>query len=118
MTASTRNFLYTRVSNVGTVRATPARIRIFEIDTAATPLPVATPANANATQALAVGESAIVEIPFDLDARPSGARVFVLAVADTAAEPLEPPPTFPSLDDAHRFCLAHTGAAIRELIVA
>jgi hypothetical protein len=118
VTASTRNFLYTRVANVGTVRGTPARVRIFEIGTAATPLPVANPANANATPTLAVGDSAVVEIPFDLDARPSGARVFALAVVDTTADPLEPPPTFGSLDDAHRFCLDHAGAAIRELIVS
>ena len=118
VTAGQRNFLYTRVSNVGTIRGTPARVRIFEIGTTAAPLPVVAPPGASATQPLAVGEAAVVEIPLDLDARASGARVFTLAIVDTAAEPLDPPATFGSLDDAHQFCLDHSGAAIRELVVA
>jgi hypothetical protein len=31
---------------------------------------------------------------------------------------LEPPQTFSSLDDAHRFCIDQPGAAMREFVVA
>ena len=56
-------------------------------------------------------------MPFDLDARPSGSRVFILAVADLAATPLDPPASLATLDDWHAFCLQHPAAAIRELVV-
>jgi photosystem II stability/assembly factor-like uncharacterized protein len=111
-----RNFLYVRVANVGTLRGNPARVRIFEIGGAA-PFPVSLQADSSATQALGAGQSAVLEVPFELDARPSGSRVFVLAVADTPAEALEPPDAFDSLENAHRFCLDEGAAALRELVV-
>jgi hypothetical protein len=113
VTASQRNFLYARVGNVGTVRTDPARVRVFEVGTQTTPAPVLATAN----QALAPGDAAIVELPFDLDARTTGDRVFALVVVDTAAEALDPP-DFSSLEEAHTFCLQHPAAALRELVVA
>ncbi len=46
--------------------------------------------------------------------------MFVLAVADTTAEPLDPTAAgvITSLGDAHTFCLAHPNAALREFVVA
>jgi hypothetical protein len=113
LTAGQRNFVYVRVANIGTVRGEPTRVRVFDVTTTSAPVTVA----GSATQPLGVGEATVVEIPFDLDARPSGSRVFVLAIADTAAEPLDPPPTFASIDLVHRFCLARSGAALREFVV-
>jgi photosystem II stability/assembly factor-like uncharacterized protein len=113
VTAAQRNFLYARVANVGTVGADPARVRVFEVGTPVTPPPQL----ATVTQVLATGDAAIVELPFNLDARPSGARVFALVVVDTEADALDPPDV-PSLDEAHTFCLEHAGAALRELVVA
>ena len=100
--------------------STPARVRLFELTVPAAPGAVtrSEPAFGSVDQPLAPGESAIVEVPFDLDARPSGSRVFILAVADLAAAALDPPASLPSLDEWHRFCLEHPSAAIRELVVA
>jgi hypothetical protein len=115
--AGKRNFLYVRVANVGTLGGNPARVRVFEVGETA-PCKVSIQADSSATQALGAGQAAVLEVPFELDARPSGSRVFVLAVADTAAEALEPPDKFDSLDNAHRFCLDEVGAAMRELVVS
>jgi hypothetical protein len=117
LTGGQQNFLYARLANIGTVRGDPARVRVFEVDTAP-PFTVTRPPLGTADEIVAVGQSAVVEVPVDLGARPSGSRVFVLAVADTTADVLEPPQTFSSLDDAHRFCNDQPGAAMREFVVA
>jgi photosystem II stability/assembly factor-like uncharacterized protein len=117
LTAGQRNFLYVRVANIGTVRGNPARVRVFEVG-AASPFAVTGQQISSATEELGVGQSAVVEVPFELDDRPSGARVLVLAVADTETEALDPPQHFDSLDGAHRFCLDSTAAAMRELVVS
>ena len=108
------------MANVGTVRVDPGRVRLFELTVPAGADAVARtdPAFGSVDQPLSPGDSAIVDVPFDLDGRPSGSRVFILAVADLAAAALDPPPSLPSLDEWHRFSLEHPSAAIRELIVA
>jgi hypothetical protein len=112
------NLIYVKVSNTGTVRLDAARVRLYELAVTTTPVTGGGAPFGTVTAALAPEASAILEVPFGLDARPSGSRVFVLAIADTADAPLDPPPTFPSLDEAHGFCRDNAGAAIRELVVA
>jgi hypothetical protein len=118
LVAGQENFLYVRVANVGTVRVAPARVRVFELTVTATTVGRSDAPLGSDNPELAPGESAIVEVRFDLDARPSGSRVFVLAVADLEGTPVDPPPSLPSLGDWHRFSLEHPQAAIRELVVA
>jgi hypothetical protein len=118
LTAGQQNFLYVRVANVGNVRVEPARVRLFELTVTGAPVARSDPELGSADQPLAPGESAVVEVPFDVDGRPSGSRVFVLAVADLATEALDPPADLPSLEDWHRFSLQHPAAAIRELVIA
>jgi photosystem II stability/assembly factor-like uncharacterized protein len=118
LTAGQRNYLYVRVANTGNVRLAPARLRLFEL-ALAPPAPVARGnAFGTVTQALAPGDSAILEVPFDLGARDSGSRIFVLAVADLDSAPLDQPDTFPTLDGWHTFALQQPAVALRELVVA
>jgi hypothetical protein len=118
LVAGRENFLYVRVANIGTVRVAPARVRVFELAVTASPVARGDAPLGSDDSELAPGGSAIAEVRFDLDARPSGSRVFVLAVADLEDAPLDPPPSLPSLGDWHRFSLEHPQAAIRELVVA
>jgi hypothetical protein len=118
LVASQPNFLYVRVANAGTVRAEPARVRLFELSVGAPPSRRSEPALGSATQPLAPGESGVVEVQFDPGAREHGSRVFVLVVADLAATPADPPPDLPTFEAWHAYTLAHPSTAIRELVVA
>jgi hypothetical protein len=118
LVAGRENFLYVRVANVGTVRVAPARVRVFELTVTATPVARGDAPLGSGNPELAPGESAMVEVSFDLDARPSGSRVVVLALADLEDASLDPPSSLPTLEDWHRFSLEHPQAAIRELVVA
>jgi hypothetical protein len=127
LAASHRNFLYVRVANTGNMRLAAARVRLYELEPAAAPAPVprgdpfGTAIHELApgeSAVLAPGESVILEVPYDLGARDSGSRIFVLALADDESATLDAPDTLPGLEGWHTFALHQPAVALREFVVA
>ena len=114
---SATNRLYLRSANTGNVDLAAVRHRLFEVTLE--PFGVAA-VGATATEPRVAGESGVAVMTWDVGAAAAGSRVFVIAVADTTAEPLDPTAAgvVTSLGDAHTFCIAHSNAALREFVVA
>lgn len=114
---SATNRLYLRSANTGNVALAAVRHRMFEITLA--PFAVAA-VGAAVDEPRAAGTSGVALLTWDVGALAVDSRVFVLAIADTAADPLDPTAAgvITSLEDAHAFCLRHPNAALREFVVA
>ncbi len=114
---STTNRLYLRSANTGNVDVAAVRHRIFEV----TPTPFAiVEVGVTVSEPRTAGSSGVAALTWDVPARASGSRVFVLAVADTPADPLDPTAAtegITSLHGAHDFCVRHPNAAMREFEV-
>jgi len=113
---SATNRLYLRSTNTGNVALAAVRHRLFQV----TPDPVGvTAVGTTVDEPRAPGVSGVAALSWDVGALEVGSRMFVLAVADTAADPVDPtlPASITSLEAAHAFWRAHPNAAIREFVV-
>jgi len=119
LSAGGLNRLYLRSANVGNVDLANVRHRLYEIDVAASPLTFDR-RGSEVTEPRAAGASGIAQIEWDVPATPGGTRLFVLAVADTAADAFDPATvrSFADLDELATFCARQPNIAIRELTVA
>jgi hypothetical protein len=114
---SATNRLYLRSTNTGNVDVAAVRHRIFEV----TPTPFAlAEVGTTVNESRTAGSSGVAALTWDVPARASGSRVFVLAVADTPTDALDPTAAMEgitSLHEAHAFCVRHPNAALREFEV-
>lgn len=113
---SATNHLYLRSANVGNTDLTAVRYRLFRLDPTVSPV-TRTDVGTQAGNVTA-GSVRVVHFTWDPGAAASGSSVFVLAVADHADRPLDPPATFPTWAAVDDFCLANAGAAYREFKVS
>jgi photosystem II stability/assembly factor-like uncharacterized protein len=120
VTASTDNFLYVRVSNLGIADLAhdDSRHRLYTVAVGATPVAIAQ-VGGDVQQDVPAGGSSIVEFAWNPGSATAGDRLFVLAVSDDKTHAaLDPPATFPSVDALDTFCASNPSAAYRMFVVA
>jgi hypothetical protein len=126
--ASVDNFLYLRVSNLGTNQlvAGDSRHRLFSVAIGASPITLTQlGAPAGVQQAVPAGGSTIVEVRWNPGAVAVGDRLFLLAVSDDQNHaPLQKDgaafdatSTFADVDALDRFCSANPSVAYRMFVV-
>ena len=114
---SATNRLYLRSANTGNVDIAQVRHRLFHVTLS--PFGVAN-VGSTVNEARNAGASGVASLTWDVPALAAGSRAFVLAIADTVADPLDPTAAgvITTIEQAHDFCLKNSNAALREFVVA
>ena len=114
---SATNRLYLRSANTGNVNIAQVRHRLFHLTLS--PFGVAN-VGTTVNEARSAGISGVAALTWDVPALAAGSRAFVLAIADTVADPLDPTAAgvITTIEQAHEFCLKKPNAALREFVVA